>query len=99
MIPTNGRPMADAPKNGEIILAVSREWNNPNAPLQVQAAQWLCDRKGDNWAWREPGRMGTTVHATCWFTFAEFQKAQATMEPAKTPNYCPKPAEPEEYDL
>jgi hypothetical protein len=44
--------------------------------------------------------MGTTVHATiCWFTYAEFQQAQATMEPPKTPNYCPKPTELPEFDL
>lgn len=77
MIPEHGwHDMPSAPKDGTIFLARSREWNNPNARLQVQPCQWLCDPTGAHWAWRSPGRQGTTVFADVWMTFMEFQKAQ-----------------------
>jgi len=97
-IPTNGKPMESAPRDGTIILVVSREWNNPSAAFQVQAAQWLCDNRGKDWRWRKPGSMGTTVHADTWFTISEFQEAQKTFSPS-TPNFCPNPAVEEEDEF
>lgn len=68
--------MESAPRNGETVMCRSREWNNPNAALQVQPGQWLCDMKGQDWRWRLPDRQGTTIYADGWMTFAEFRAAQ-----------------------
>lgn len=83
MIPKSGwRPVASAPTDGTIVMARSRQWNNPNAAYQVQPAQWLCDPEGKNWTWRKPGAQGTTVYMDDWMSFEDLQKQQdAEMQP------------------
>lgn len=98
MIPKNGwKDMDCAPKNGSVIIVRSREWNNPNAKLQVQPGQWLCAMDGTDWRWRLPDRQGTTIHADAWMTFEEFQEAQAEEEQPSFP--LSSDDTPPEFDL
>lgn len=101
MIPEKGwKPMESAPRNGEILMVKSREWNHPGAALQVQPGQWLCNSKGQDWRWRLPDRQGTTVYADGWMTFSEFRAAQqAAGFDEKAPQAAPPPMTPSRPDL
>ena len=82
MIPLNGwKPMEDAPKNGETLMARYHPRDVVEGKFLdtwlVHAVQWLCDERGKNWQWSLPGRQGATAFALGWMTFAEFQEAQA----------------------
>ena len=98
--------METAPK-GVSFMAQFREWGSPSGKVQVQPAMWLCDRDGQCWTWREPYRMGTTVHADAWMTFEEFEAAQIAegFENSAIKNKPPiakpaaKPAPAMEFDL
>lgn len=81
MIPKTGwRDMESAPTDGTIIFLISRQYNSPNGPAQVQPGHWLCDGDGKNWGWKRPWAPGWTVYADGWMTVEEFYRATAHVE-------------------
>jgi hypothetical protein len=103
MIPSidKWRPMSTAPRDGSIFMAVFKEYNAKDGQPRVQACQYFCDEKGQDWRWRKPWHTGTTCYADGWLSYEEFAALQPTLdnpEPVK-PQAAPEPAPAQDFDL
>jgi len=89
MIPpiSQWRDMKSAPRNGECILVVHREYNRKEGRLRIATAQWLCNELGEEWGWRLPFRTGTTQYADGWLTVAELMAFQQSETRANAPEF------------
>lgn len=89
------KPMDSAPKDGSMIIARFKEWNQNNAPTLYQPVWWMPDSKGKNPRWKRYGALDSTAFADAWCTPAEFA-AWAPVEHVQPPR---KPEVEPEYDL